>query len=208
VTPAATPLPRPTAAFVDVPDEDVLAAYVRAPPGPAGRREREAAFAELVGRYERRVYGICYRYFGHHADAQDAAQDAFLSVARRAASFNRDSKLSTWLYRVTVNACNDLARKRARRPQTPVEDVAAVAPPAADHDAVAATETAAEVQRALLRLDELSRALLVLVGIEGLTYAEAAAATDLPVGTVKSRVHRARAELADLLGDVVQPGGP
>ena len=188
-----------------VSDEDLLASFV------AGR-DREAAFGELVDRFERRVYAICYRYFGNHADAQDAAQDTFLLIARRAGTFQGDSKLSTWIYRVAVNACNDLARKRKRRPQTPVEDVAVVAGAAGldvdEVDTASATETAIVVQKALLELDDLSRSLLIMVAMEGLSYQEAADALDIPVGTAKSRVHRARATLADLLETTVDPRGP
>lgn len=200
------------ASWEGVSDEEVLASYARGD-------DPEGAFAELVTRYERRVYGICYRYFGNAADAEDAAQDAFLSIARRADSFSGDSKLSTWIYRVAVNACNDLARKRARRPQTPVADVVQAVDAAGaredigwDHgDPVLTGEATSAVQRALLSLDETSRSLLILVALQGLTYGEAAAALDVPVGTAKSRVHRARAQLAGLLGgsgDVGNHRGP
>lgn len=178
-------------------DEELLRVYV------AGRH-RETAFGELVDRYERRVYAICYRYFANHADAQDATQDTFLAVARGAATFRHGSRLSTWLYRVAVNACNDIARKRQRRPQVPLADIAQVADHAeAGADPMAAREAELEVQRALLALDELSRTVLVLVALEGLSYQEVAGIVALPVGTVKSRVHRARARLADLLTGVV-----
>lgn len=197
---------RRRASWEGVSDEDVLASYARG-------EDPEGAFAELVRRYERRVYGICFRYFGNAADAEDATQDAFLSIARRAATFEGGSKLSTWIYRVAVNACNDLARKRARRPQTPVADVVRTvdAVEARDDigwdpgDPVLTGEATSEVQRALLTLDETSRSLLILVALQGLSYGEAAATLDIPVGTAKSRVHRARAHLADLLG---APGAP
>lgn len=180
-------------------DEELLGAFARAEHGVA---RRDAAFAELVDRYERRLYAICYRYFGNHADAQDAVQDTFLTVARRADTFRGDSRLSTWLYRVTVNTCNDIARRRDRRPQTPVADVASVADTPTqpvDADEAAGRELAGRVQEALLQLDELSRTLILLVAVEGQPYRVVARALDLPVGTVKSRVHRARARLADLL---------
>lgn len=184
-------------------DEELLAAYVD------GGSDREAAFHELVSRFERRVYAICYRYFGNHADAEDATQDAFLAVARRAGTFRGDSKLSTWLYRVAVNGCNDIARKRGRRPQSPVEDIVAVAEAGGverpDPDPQTVRETEIEVHRALSQLDETSRTLVLLVAIEGFTYQDAAAIVDMPVGTVKSRVHRAKAELAELLAGVADP---
>ena len=178
-----------------VSDEAVLAAF-------AEGRDSQGAFAELVDRYERRIYGICYRYFGDHADAQDATQDTFLTLVRRAETFRGESKLSTWIYRVAVNACNDLARKRARRPQTPVEDLTDLAGEDSQaQEALEHHETATVIQQALDQLDDLSRTLLILVAIEGQGYKEVAEAMDLPVGTVKSRVHRARAQMAELLAE-------
>jgi RNA polymerase sigma-70 factor (ECF subfamily) len=171
---------------------------------------RDAGFVELVHRYERRVYGICYRYFGNHADAQDAAQDTFLTLARKLDTFQGGSKLSTWIYRVATNACNDLGRKYARRPQTPVEDVGEAAADASGSEAtaddlLAGRELAHEIQQALLQLDELSRTLILLCSVEGQSYAEVSEALDLPIGTIKSRVFRARAKLAELLGPVLDP---
>lgn len=189
-------------------DEQLLADFL------SGRR-RDRAFHELVDRYQRRVYAICYRYFGQAADAEDATQEAFLTIARRAETFGGRSALSTWIYRITVNTCHDLARKRARRPQSPVADVVGLVDGAGSHpsigwdpgDPAVATQTAEAVQRALLELDPTSRALVVLVAIEGVPYAEAAAAVDMPIGTAKSRVHRARARLAELLADL-DPDAP
>ena len=198
-------------AYDELSDEQLLQAYIDAPPPGRGRGgdARGEAFAALVGRYERRVYGICYRYFGNHADAEDAAQDAFVAVARRAGTFAGGSRLSTWMYRVAINACNDIARKRRRRPQTPVEDIVdvaeAVGAAGPDDDAIAGRETELEVQRALLQLDDLSRTLVLLVAVEGLSYQEVGEALDLPIGTIKSRVHRARARLAELLAPVFDP---
>lgn len=183
-------------------DEELLEAYVVGD-------DAESAFRMLVERHERRVYAICYRYFGDRSDAEDATQETFLRVARHAESFSGGSKLTTWLYRIAFNACHDAVRYRERRPQVPIEDVVAAADARDQHDALGwgpgdpliAAETADRVQRALLRLDEVSRTLLILVALEGASYAEAAAALDLPVGTAKSRVHRARARLADLLAE-------
>lgn len=194
-------------AYTGVEDEEVLAVYVDT---SAGHGRREAAFSELVDRYERRVYGITYRYFGNHADAQDATQDTFLQLARKADQFRGDSKLSTWIYRVATNACNDLGRKMARRPQTPVEDVgeaqaAEDGSEASTDDLIAGRELALEVQRALGELDDLSRQLIILCAIEGQSYAEVSEALGMPVGTIKSRVFRARAKLAELLRPVTDP---
>ena len=184
-------------------DEAVVAIYVDA---AAPRRRREDAFAELVRRYERRIFAICLRQLGSRSDAEDAAQDTFVHLARKAGQFRGDSKWSTFVYRVAVNACRDLQRREGRRPHVPVADVtdaqlgAGVTPDTAP-DEMTGRETALMVQAALDHLDDLSRTLIVLCAIEGLSYPEAAGILDMPVGTIKSRVFRARAQLAELLTD-------
>jgi RNA polymerase sigma-70 factor, ECF subfamily len=171
-------------------DEELVAAWVR------GDR---SAFDELVRRYERRVFGICYRYFGNAADAEDAAQDAFIALLRRASTFTGASSFSTWMYRVATNACNDLARKRARRPQAATDGMERLAATAATDDALANRELGLELSEALAALEPEHREAVVLHDVMGLTHAEIAERHGVAVGTVKSRVHRAHARLADLL---------
>lgn len=178
----------------DLGDEELLARYVGDPRG-----DGQQAFSVLVDRHHLRVYRVCYRYFGDATDAEDATQETFLALARKASTFSADAQLSTWLYRVAVNACHDIARRRARRPQTPVAELPERG---SSLDESAGVDTAIDLRRALTQLDETSRALLILISIEGLSYEEASTAVDMPVGTVKSRVHRARARLADLLEGV------
>jgi RNA polymerase sigma-70 factor, ECF subfamily len=181
-------------------DDELLATYLNGD-------NRDAAFGEFVNRFERRIYAICYRYFGNSADAEDATQDTFLRIARHAGSFTGGSMVSTWVYRVTVNTCHDLARRRARRPENLTADMTASVDASAQHESVGwdpgdpaiSREASEAVQAALLELDDVSRSLLILVAVQGMSYAEAAAAHDMPVGTAKSRVHRARARIADLL---------
>jgi len=158
-----------------------------------------AAFDVLVARHERRVYAICYRYFGNAADAEDATQDTFLTLLRRASTYAGTAAFSTWLYRVAMNACNDLARRRSRRPRSVGRDVEALADRAAPGDPLADRELGVDLERALARLDETSRAAIVLHDVGGLPYDEVAARLGLPVGTVKSRIHRGHARLADAL---------
>ena len=186
-------------------DEAVLAVHVDPARTPG---QREAAFGELVRRFHRRVFAVCRRTLHDDADAEDVAQEVFLRLARKAATFRGDAKLSTWLYAVARNAATDRVRHDARRPSTAVADVAPLGE-AAGHvvdDGADARATATDVGRALAQLDELSRQLLWLVAVEGLSYGEAAAAHDVPVGTVKSRVSRARVELGRLLSDADPPG--
>jgi RNA polymerase sigma-70 factor (ECF subfamily) len=182
-------------------DEELLAAHLR------GDRD---AFGQLVSRHERRVYGICLRMLGHREDAQDAAQEAFISALRRAASFRQEAAFSTWLYRIAVNAATDQARRRGRTRTTPLEPEDAGAPvPARDHsDPGEDVATAVTVQAALTRVPEEFRAAVVLCDLLRLPYAEAAAALGVPVGTVKSRVYRGRLALAgELRGDPPRHSG-
>jgi len=173
-------------------DEELLASHLR------GDRR---AFGQLVSRHERRVYGICLRMLGNREDAQDAAQEAFLSALRRASTFRQAAAFSTWLYRIAVNAATDQARRRARTRTVPLEpDDAGVPVPAhdpTDHGEVVAT--AVTVQAALAGIPDEFRAAVVLCDLLRLPYAEAAVVLDVPVGTVKSRVFRGRLALADEL---------
>lgn len=187
----------------DLADEELVATYVDA---GSSRGQREAAFHQLVTRYQHRVFAICLRQLGSRSDAEDVTQETFLNLARRADQFRGESKWSTFVYRVAVNACRDLQRKQGRRPQTPVEDVTraqvdAGLDPDVTADEAAAHDEALVVRGALAQLDEVSRTLLVLCAVQGLSYPEASEILDMPVGTIKSRVFRARARLAELLDD-------
>jgi RNA polymerase sigma-70 factor, ECF subfamily len=177
-------------------DEDLLARFIDA---EVARSRREEAFRQLASRYQRRLFAVCFRVLGDAEDAEDAVQETLVRLARTATSFRGDAKLSTWLYRVARNVCTDRVRYEARRPSTPVADVVQVHDASDPDDPIEAHATAATVGAALERLDERSRQLLLLVAVDGLTYQEAAELTGLAVGTVKSRVSRARVQLGELL---------
>jgi RNA polymerase sigma-70 factor, ECF subfamily len=165
-----------------------------------------AAFGALVERHERRIYTLCLRMVGNAADASDAAQDAFLTAFRKLGSFRGDAAFTTWLHRIAVNASYDLLRKRSRAPllagpdaDAPREWVAAVPDPADD----AAGDV--DVRRALAAVAEEFRAALVLHDVQDLPVQEVADILGIPVGTVKSRLHRGRIALARALA-VGEPG--
>jgi RNA polymerase sigma-70 factor (ECF subfamily) len=159
------------------------------------------AFDEIMQRYEHRVYAIALRMTGNPEDARDAMQDAFISALRALRSFRGDAQLSTWIHRVAVNASLDVIRRRSRRQSRSLEEAHdhASEEPGPD-EAAARASRAAEVHRALQRISGEHRAVLVLHDLQDLDYAETAAALDIPVGTVKSRLHRARLEMAQILG--------
>ena len=156
---------------------------------------REEAFAELMRRHERRVYNLAYRMLGNVEEARDAAQETFLSCFRNLAKFRGDAAFSTWLHRIASNVCFDALRKRPKRP---VEAIRFHEPaPAPDHGDQ--TATAIDVQRALLDVSPEFRAVLILHEIQDVSVEEIAAALELPVGTVKSRLHRGRVALGRAL---------
>lgn len=182
-------------------DEQLLATVAT-----GDRAARDAAFGEFVERHRDRVHRLCRRYFRDATDAEDGTQEVFLRVLRHAGSFRGDAQATTWLHRVTINTCHDLARKRARRPSTAVEDIGAVVDRLdAVPDPTEALPTSDVLRDALLQLDEETRGLLLLSTVEGMAYAEVAELYGIAVGTVKSRVHRARAKLVDILGDALDP---
>jgi RNA polymerase sigma-70 factor (ECF subfamily) len=166
-----------------------------------------AAFAALVERHERRVYNLALRMTGREEDARDATQDAFLTVLRKLSSFRGESAFTTWLHRVAVNACYDLLRKRQRQPlleRGGAEDrPAAEPPPVPDH--ADASDLSIDVQRALLEVPQDFRVVMILHDLRDLPQEEVAQILGVPVGTVKSRLHRGRIALARALG-VPRPG--
>jgi RNA polymerase sigma-70 factor (ECF subfamily) len=169
------------------------------------------AFATLVRRHEATVYRLCLRVLGDADDAADAAQDALVLVARKLGTFRGDARFTTWLHRVTMNVCYDYLRAAKRRPAVRRLDderaPAELGDPLPDHaDAVAMRR---DVSAALALVPTEFRVALVLADAEDLPYDEIARVLDVPVGTVKSRVHRGRIALARAMGvGVEEPGTP
>ena len=174
----------------DPSDEVLLAAHLRGDP---------AAFGQLVARHERRIYGLCLRILGNREDAEDATQEAFVAALRKASSFRRAAAFSTWLYRIAVNAATDQARRRgrARLAALDPEDAGLAVDRGGELGEVVAA--AVTVQTALAQVPEEFRVAVVLCDLYRLPYADAAQILEVPVGTVKSRVFRGRAALAERL---------
>lgn len=170
----------------------------------------EAAFEELVTVYQTRIYRLVFRMLGESGEAEDVAQDVFVTVFRRIESFRGDSKLSTWLYRVATNHAKNRIKYLGRRArgkkseldesrQTPssigaTSNVSHVPGPA---EVLEGRQLEALIKRALSELSDEHRELVVLRDIEGLSYDELQEITGLTAGTVKSRLHRARLALTE-----------
>jgi RNA polymerase sigma-70 factor (ECF subfamily) len=159
------------------------------------------AFEELVRAYQHRVFGVAVRMLGTAAEAEDLAQEVFLRVHRAVADFRGEAKLSTWLYAIASRLClTRLGSSERRFARQGEETLARLANGHADPAAtLERSELEAALHRAIAELPEERRIVVVLRDLEGLAYEEIAVALELPVGTVRSRLHRARMDLKEKL---------
>lgn len=168
------------------------------------------AFDQLVRAYERRVFALVVRMLGNPAEAQDLAQEVFVQVFRAIDQFRGDSKLSTWVFRIAVNLSKNRALYLSRRGGNAEQEDAAelgervplgaaqkgtAAQVARPDELVEGMQVEQIVQRAIAELEDSFRECLLLREVEDMSYEEIAEVTGLPVGTVKSRIHRARAQV-------------
>jgi RNA polymerase sigma-70 factor (ECF subfamily) len=161
------------------------------------------AFEELVHRHGTRVYNLCFRILGDPEEAADASQDTFLAALRKLNTFRGDSAFTTWLHRVTVNACYDSLRRKRRRPLLQLvrnEDDERPEPSLPSPDHADQVGLSVDVARALMQVPAEFRVVLVMADVQDLPYEEIAGVLEIPVGTVKSRVFRGRAALGRALG--------
>jgi RNA polymerase sigma-70 factor (ECF subfamily) len=170
------------------------------------KQRDELAFTEVVRLYQNKVYGLVYRMMGSREEAQDVAQDVFITVLKNIDGFRGDAKFSTWLYRVAANHCKNRIKYLSRRSRTIGSGLDGVpeqgmgdlgqAPLQGHIDGpdkvLEGRQLEALVQRAMELLDEEHRLLIILRDVEDLSYQEIADITGLNDGTVKSRLHRAR----------------
>ncbi len=175
------------------------------------------AFQRLVLRYQDRLVNTCWRLSGNREDAEDLAQEAFLRAFAAINGFQRRSGFYTWLFRIAVNLAVSHRRKVGRRPALSLHEAGPVPDgvdpgsrrpgPSDDPAAVLGRrESHGLIEAALEALDDDHRAVVVLRDVEGFDYREIAAILEVSVGTVKSRLHRARMSLRERLAPVVSPG--
>ncbi|MYS33947.1 RNA polymerase sigma-70 factor (ECF subfamily) [Streptomyces sp. KhCrAH-43] len=183
-------------------DADLLADHVAGDPD---------AFGELARRHRDRLWAVALRTLGDREEAADAVQDALVSAFRAAHTFRGQSAVTTWLHRITVNACLDRVRKAASRKTSPVDDPERLDQLLEPHESAEAPAERHDLHRELLAalatLPAEQRAALVLVDMQAYPVAETARILDVPVGTVKSRCARGRARLAPLLAHLRSDGG-
>jgi RNA polymerase sigma-70 factor (ECF subfamily) len=168
-----------------------------------------SAFAALIEKYQDKVYTLCRYMLENPQDAEDAAQETFIKVFRGLGNFTPSSSFYTWLYRIAVNTCLDQKRKNSffslffsSDHGTSLDAFPSRAP--TPETALASKQSAQSLQIALNRLSTKLRTALVLKELEGLSYDEIAEVLDVSVGTVKSRISRAREELRKIMQKITE----
>lgn len=211
--PARRPRPTRGRGAVELETLDDLALVVQT------REGNRDAFAALVGRYQERVVNICARGVGDADAAHDVAQEVFIKAYRGLERFQGDSRFFTWLFRIATNEAISARRKRSRhdrvrsleggggrgddgdeRRQDPPDTTYEPSAEAMRHDEQAV------VQRAIAELDDEQAQVILLRDIDGLSYQEIAEVVQAPIGSVKSRIHRARLALKDRLAAAERRG--
>jgi RNA polymerase sigma-70 factor, ECF subfamily len=176
----------------------------------------EAAFARLVRRWEGPIQRLGARMTGDVQRGEDLAQETFARVFAKRREYQPDAKFSTWLWRIALNLCYDELRRRRRREESSLEDQGGeplteleglAAPDPAPDQSLAGRERGELVRRALLRLPEVFRTVLVLRHYEDLKFREIAEVLDVPEGTVKSRMAEALAQIGRLLRPALEEIG-
>lgn len=166
----------------------------------------EAAFDRLVDCCASRVYALAYRLLGNADDAQDLAQEAFVHIYQAIGKFRNDAAFSTWLYRIVLNTCLDELAKRKRRPLAFIElENNDNAPPLPEQCSDELTpeevflrrERQQAIQHALTLIPEQSRLVIILCDFQGLSYQETSEVLKVSLGTMKSRLNRARLQLRE-----------
>jgi RNA polymerase sigma-70 factor (ECF subfamily) len=155
-------------------------------------------FLEMIRIYDRRLRALAFRLLGNRDRMDDALQDSYLKAFRGLPEFRSESQMGTWLYRIVYNTCVDEIRRSARANLVPVPDIEEPDPASDPAEIIYQSD---ELAVALDELGEQDRALVMLVDGEGFSYQDTAQILDLPIGTVASRLHRARRVLRRSLGN-------
>lgn len=157
------------------------------------------AFGELVRHYEKFVFNVAYSFTANYDDAFDVAQDSFIKAWKKLSLFKGEASFSTWLYRITANTAKDLLAERNRRQHESEADEHIPSQYETPEERAIREENARELRQALDALDPEMREILVLRELEQLSYTEISELLGLEMGTVKSRLSRAREKLREIL---------
>ena len=172
------------------------------------------AFEQLVTPHEQMLWRVCWHYTHHQEDAADCLQETMLKAWRAIKSYRSECSLSSWLYRIASTVCLDFLRKQKRLPQTESADELAeegfspVDESPTPDEAILKAESADSIRAAIDSLPEDMRTVIILYALQGLPYEEIADTMSTSVGTVKSRLNRARQKIAKFLADGNNPPTP
>lgn len=171
------------------------------------QKDDSTAIEELLFAYEKRVYNIAFRYMGNEADAYDMAQEALIKIYKRIKSFKGDSSFSSWVYRITVNTCLDGLRKNKKNVvslESTLENGASYQDEKSDtpEESALKQERQKYIQQAINTLSADHKSVIILRDINGFSYEEVADCLSISVGTVKSRISRARQKLKEILLEI------
>ncbi len=164
-----------------------------------------SAFQEIVLAYQDSIFNLCAYMIGDPVNAEDAAQDVFLKAYQNLKAFKPNASIYTWLYRIAINTCIDYKRKvsfeSVFKHQQHDEDIIANEPSGdpSPESIYGSKQTAAALKKALGKLSRKLKSVIVMKEIEGLSYEEIADTLEISIGTVKSRISRAREELKELM---------
>lgn len=194
------------AAVADYTDEDLMEYF---------QNDKEAAFNELVKRYKDRLHNFLYRYTHNHQDCEDLVQETFLRVHKSKHSYERIAKFSTWMYTIALNLAKSMYKKKQRMHKVSIHkdesdpndfemsiEDSNILPDKALHEKLSLEQ----LEKALMELQPEFREVIVLRDLQQLSYDEISDVTDVPMGTVKSRINRGRAQIYDLIGNYVDLG--
>ncbi|MGI6706360.1 MAG: RNA polymerase sigma factor [Clostridia bacterium] len=166
------------------------------------------AFEELISAYEHRIYNIAYRMMGNPEDAMDVVQEALLKIYRSLKKFKNQSSFSTWIYRIVMNTCLDELRKKKRGfllfmndAEGYGEDIVDSSGDSLPEESYERKERLKSLQKAIQELIPDYKSVIILRDIQGFSYEEIAEILHCPLGTVKSRINRARTELRKKLSE-------
>ncbi len=159
-------------------------------------RAKELEFEQLYAEHKGKVFSTAYRLVGNRPDAEDITQDVFVRVFKNMDAFRGESAISTWIYRITVNACFDLLRKRKRQPSVPLEEC--------PEPSIGSGGLGRLIETMVRSLPEAYRKVFTLYDIQGLKHGEIAKVLGITEGASKSLLHRARAQLRKRLSPYVR----
>lgn len=181
------------------------------------RRRDERAFTELIATYQGLVFGVSLRIVGNAADAEEVAQEVFVTVFKKIDTFRGESSLKHWILRIATNHSRNRLRYLAARgrgrhdsfddDESSVSHGAALPSAPAPEQVALARETHDAIEAAWLRIDDVYRVALTLYDVEGLSYAEVADVLSVPINTVRTRIYRGRAQWNQAIGELESDAG-